>query len=238
MGRREVTAKWMLVVGLGVGLMGCGEAESAPRPELGATTQIVLEATAEPGSEVTYCQRVALDRQGAPADIVHLAHTFDAQSHHFFVYESEVPPDEMDPAPFVCDDERDLDKSALLYASQKQQDVLAFPDGVAFEIEDGRTLLIEWHIVNPSAAAVQARATFDITYATEAPAVRAGMLVYYHPFIYVPPQGTASAQMRCLLQEDATLMWTSSHMHARGVGHSSRVERIDGSTTELLVTDQ
>ena len=219
-----------------VACWGCG----APPPGAGVDVaggarEIVMSASAEPGQEVTLCQHVDVGASVGDVDIERLSHHFDGRSHHFFVYASSTAG--ADAEPRACDDEAHRNKGGLLYASQRADDALSFPDGVALTIDRGGTLLIEWHVVNTSAERIDAEAQLSIAYAAEAPAMRAGMLVYYHPFIHVPAQGSSHAAMHCRVPEDVTLMWTSSHMHARGTGYRSSVVRGDGISQPLHVTD-
>jgi hypothetical protein len=202
-------------------------------PSDGEGEQHVIRGRVAPGSEATYCQRVAL--RGGRIDVARIEHAYGGRSHHFFVYESFAPPSAAGPV-FACDDAHDLDKSALLYATQQRRDELTYPSGVAVEVKEDRTLLLEWHVVNTGDTPADAEAALNLWYAPEPPTAHAGMLVYYDPFIHVPPFASASARMHCRLPEDVTLLWTSSHMHARGVGHRSQVTRRDGETTELSST--
>src|SRR5262249_55391668 len=47
---------------------------------------------------------------------------------------------------------------------------------------------------------------------------------FYDPFIFVPAHGSSTAQMRCPLRHDVTILSAGSHMHRRGVGYRAYLD--------------
>ena len=220
---------FVAALGMALALSGCSH-DRAPDAE--RLRQFVMRASVDPGSELTYCQHIDVGAQLEDVHIAAMDHFFGGRSHHFFVYESAAPADAQ---PFACD-RAHIEKTALLYASQQGEDRLAFPDDVALTVRRGHTLLVEWHVVNAGSEPAASEAVLNIAYVDEPPRIEAGMMVYYHPNIYVPAQGSATAAMHCRVPDDVTLMWTTSHMHARGVGHASQVTHRDGRISRVHET--
>jgi hypothetical protein len=81
-----------------------------------------------------------------------------------------------------------------------------------------QVLMLQTHYINSTTAPLDAkvRASF-----TTAPAdqlmQRAGFLIFYDPFIYLPPQAMASSGIRCDMTGDITLVSAYSHYHQRGM---------------------
>jgi hypothetical protein len=95
-----------------------------------------------------------------------------------------------------------------------------FPDGAALAFKGGDLLLFQAHFLNASAKDTVASVHVELRTAPKA-AVRhrVGTFRFYDPYIYVPAHGTATAQMRCPVKHDVTIVSAGSHMHRRGTGY-------------------
>jgi hypothetical protein len=202
-------------VAAALALSGCQATESA-------SDTILMSARVQPGEEVTWCRYVKLGVD----EIARFAHAWTGSSHHAILYETDLEQAPSDP--FICDDV-ELPKSRVLYAPEEPSGELALPDGVAFRWDTNRIALVEWHLVNPGTAAVDAELTLDL-FEPEAPShMAAGALLYYHPAIHVPALGSATARMRCLVPSDVTLWWMASHHHELATGFSAQLVDRNGA---------
>jgi hypothetical protein len=208
-------------------------------PAAGDGVQIRMTANVSPGQEAKYCQYIA-PGQVFPAsiDVGRFEHAFDGTSHHLFLYESRKQPGEVGSEAFACADASHLDKGTLMYSAQSNLGELRFPRGVARHVAADAVLLLEWHVVNATNAHSTSEAALNLWYATEPQLIPAGTLSYYHPFIHVPAQASASVTLRCAVPDEVTLLWATSHMHRHGVEHASRLVGDGAAPVPLFETDQ
>ena len=201
--------------------------------------QIRMTANVAPAQEAKYCLYI-VPGQYSPAsiDVGRFEHAFDGTSHHLFLYESRKKPGEVGSEAFACAEASHLDKGTLMYSAQSNHGELRFPRGVARHVAPDAVMLLEWHVVNATTAKVAAEAALNLWYATEPQLVPAGTLSYYHPFIHVPAHASATVNLRCAVPDQLTLLWATSHMHAHGVGHTSRLVGDGAAPLPLFETDQ
>jgi hypothetical protein len=94
---------------------------------------------------------------------------------------------------------------------------LSLPSGVGFRFEPGAVVLMQAHYLNAATEARDAEVRLNLWFAPEPVAEAAGTLFFYQPTIFIPPfPGTATATMRCAIDQDLTLLLGFSHMHRRG----------------------
>lgn len=116
-----------------------------------------------PGIEDTQC---VTKRLGNPDQLrVHqLRNVLGATSHHFIVYRVSDTVEQPDPYPCQpFSDTLDPTKGAPLMITQKAEETLTLPDGVAFTLEPNQMVRLEMHYVNATDQQqddVQATATF------------------------------------------------------------------------------
>lgn len=96
------------------------------------------------------------------------------------------------------------------------------PPGVGLHFAAGEVLLFQSHYLDAGSADLDARVDVSLTLG-DAGAItqQAGVLFFYDPFIDVPAGATSSANMRCLIPSDITLLTATSHFHARGVSYAA-----------------
>jgi hypothetical protein len=186
----------------------------------GVTVSTELTVGAE--EELLQCQLVTLPAD-ADIEVVGISHGYTTGSHHFLVFTTDldtVPPDLEGSYDCVRGNEPIMQHArGVLYGAQSPTGGTMFPDGVGFPMKAHQILLLQTHYINPSANPVDAKvsATF-LTAPAETVTQRAGFLIFYDPFIYVPAQGQANAGIHCDVTGDITLISAFTHYHQRGTG--------------------
>jgi hypothetical protein len=99
------------------------------------------------------------------------------------------------------------------------------PAGIGLPTTPSQVLLFQVHYLNASAGSLDAQVNVTLGLDTKNDIVtNAGIFFFYDPFIVVPAGSTAKASMRCLLPDDATLIYASSHYHARGDNYGAYID--------------
>lgn len=147
-------------------VIGCGSSveEAAIEGETKSSTYTVeFPAVAvQPGAENTQC---VVKRLGNDEIIrVHQIHNvLPTGSHHLIVYrtaDTEEKPTPYDCVPFV--DALDPSKGSTVMVTQKHDETLTLPEGVAFSMPAGQMVRLEMHYINTTAEEIQvsAKSTF------------------------------------------------------------------------------
>lgn len=111
------------------------------------------------GTDSTKCVTKRLGNDGE-LRVGSIHNELDGVSHHLIVY--KVADTEEQPEPYDCDpfaDTLDPSKGMPLMITQKQEETLVLPQGVAFTLEANQMIRLEMHYVNPGAEAVTVSAT-------------------------------------------------------------------------------
>ncbi len=133
--------------------------DGSPAP-LGSYSVSFGPESVAPGEEHTKC---VVKRLGNPTSMhVGTVHNVLGQegSHHLIVYRVNDTTEQ--PTPFECKpftDTLDPTKGSTLMISQKKDDALILPDGVAYTLAANQMVRLEMHYINPSAAPIMAQAT-------------------------------------------------------------------------------
>ena len=173
------------------------------------------------GDENTKCmiQRLGNDRQ---IHVGEITNDLGTASHHFIVYriaEGEVSTEPYDCQPFA--DTLNPENGAPLMVTQKAQETLTLPDGVAFTLETEQLIRLELHYLNTTneTQAVTASSTFT----TMAPADfehEADFLFVGNPDIELAPMQSATVGPSFLpLPEDligVNIFGITGHTHEYG----------------------
>ena len=149
--------------------------------------------TVQPGEENTQC---IVQRLGnlAPVHVGTIHDLLSQGSHHMIVYRSNETVEQT--TPFNCKpftDTLDPTKGSTIVVTQKHDDTLQLPPGVAFTLDADQMVRIELHFINPQPAALQVTATStfvtmdDATFQNEA-----GFLFIGDPDIKLPPHATTT----------------------------------------------
>jgi hypothetical protein len=131
---------------------GCGAKSSDPpkKPAAAALSLSFPTTTVGPGIEATQCVTLRLGNT-APVHIGAVHNTLGLGSHHMIVY--RVTDTVESPAPTPCQpftDTLDATKGSPLMITQKSDDLLTLPQGVAYSLDVNQMIRIELHYLNPA----------------------------------------------------------------------------------------
>jgi hypothetical protein len=147
--------------------------------------------TVQPGQEDTQCVLVRLPNPEAlHVNTIH--NELGPGSHHLIVYRTTDTEEQR--TPFPCQPFVDLltpEKGAPLMITQKPDDVLTLPKGVAFSLEKQQMLRLEMHYINttPDPIEVTAKSTFVPMPESEFEH-EADFVFFGNPDIDLPPHGS------------------------------------------------
>lgn len=114
-----------------------------------------------PGEEDTKCVIKKLDNT-TEIKVGEFHNVLGATSHHFIVYRvADNPPER--PEPFDCDPFIDIVGGAPVMITQKSDDTLILPDGVAYSLEANQTIRLEMHYLNATDDVQTLSATAEFT---------------------------------------------------------------------------
>jgi hypothetical protein len=222
-----------LVAAMPALLFACSSSKSTPHPpeqssDFDHDLVISMELAVKPGDELHTCQFVTLPTD-TDVEVVSIAHRYTTGSHHFLVYSTDldaIPPDLTGQYDCVTGNEPVMQHArGILYGAQSPEGSFPLPDGVGFPMKAHQVLMLQAHYINASAQDLVAKVTagFDT-----APAVsvsqKAGFLIFYDPFIYLPPHSPATSGIRCAVPSDINLINGFTHYHQRGRGMSVWVD--------------
>ena len=151
------------IVLCGVLALGCGSSveEKPIEGEVKSSTHTVNfpSITVAPGQENTQC---VVKRLGNDELIrVHQIHNvLPTGSHHLIVYRTADTEEKLTPydcTPFV--DALDPTKGSTVMVTQKHDDTLTLPEGVAFSMPAGQMVRLEMHYINSSSAPIDVSAS-------------------------------------------------------------------------------
>jgi hypothetical protein len=181
------------------------------------------------GGEIFDCQYVQLP--AAQAWLVAAQHNYTPGSHHMLLYTTALTA-----IPAGGGQVQDCyegtgnnimsDARGVLYGGQTPTGSETYPAGIGLPTVASEVLIFQVHYLNASASALDATVNVDLTFDTNAADIttQAGTIFFYDPFIDVPSGATAKASMRCLIPSGITLLYASSHYHARGVGYGAYID--------------
>jgi hypothetical protein len=188
-----------------------------------------MQKTVPAGGEMFLCQYVQLpDVSGF---MVAAKHDYTPGSHHVLLYTSDlaaIPAGRDQPTDCWAGSSGNVMSHArgAIYGGQTPTGEEQMPAGVGLPTTPNQVLVFQVHYLNAGATDLDATVNVDLTLDTNAADVsqRAGVIFFYDPFIDVPAGATAKATMRCPIPSDITLLYASSHYHARGVGYGAYVD--------------
>jgi hypothetical protein len=212
-----------------LGLIGGCSSDTASGPAMTMTMEVTLES----GQEDTFCRYFVVPEGGI--DIGSFEHAFTDVSHHLLLYPTALSPAAVTDEIFRGCDTDDAVRDSIIgvmYASQSAEETAAFPKGVAMEAYSQQVFLLEYHAINASDAAVDARVDLHL-YEQKSPiTAEAGNFFFYNWLIAVEPGERYTAKMSCPVSEDITLSFALMHAHKLGNGFRSWVT--GGDLTEPL----
>jgi hypothetical protein len=204
-----------------------GGTTSSNNPPPGAklqTFELKMDTNVAAGQEIFECQYVTLPN--VAGWMVSGEHTYTAGSHHLLIYSTDLTS-----LPAGGNQVQNCYEGTgsfmshvrgVLYGAQTPTGSQTFPAGVGLATTASEVLLFQVHYINATASALDAHVDVKLTLDTGTDIVtNAGILFLYDPFIDVPAGAKAQAQMRVNIPRDITLLYASSHYHARGVGYGA-----------------
>ena len=168
--------------------------------------------TVGPGQERYACQDFANPFGGAPAAIHQFASHMTPGSHHLLLFYAPGAAD----GPLA--DCSGTEFAPGPYGSQRPDDAIVYPDGVAAVVAPGDGFRVQAHFLNATSAALDVAVTIVLSRIDEA-AVRdrAAILFFSNAAIDVPPGATGVvAQKSCTLPFAVNLLQATGHMHSHG----------------------
>jgi Copper type II ascorbate-dependent monooxygenase, C-terminal domain len=137
-------------------LLGCGSTEDGPAPPTGPTVLTGEKFTATwgpvrvpPGQENTQCAVLTLDNT-APIKVHQLRNVLGTASHHMIVYRDDASAEQVVPvdcSPFAGTLTATAATSPVMI-TQRQEETLTLPDGVAYSFGVHQKVRIEMHFLN------------------------------------------------------------------------------------------
>jgi hypothetical protein len=134
----------------------------AEQPDAGYGASYTVDwgpVTVEPLEEDTRCVVVRVGND-APIKVGKFVNQLGAGSHHLIVY--RVADQTERPEPFPCDpfqDVLDPTQGAPLAITQKAEETIVLPPGVAYSLEANQMIRIEMHFINTGEQPIEARAS-------------------------------------------------------------------------------
>jgi hypothetical protein len=149
--------------------------------------------TVPPGVEKTQCVTKRLGNPSA-LHVGTIHNTLGNASHHMIVYRVNDTTEQTTPydcQPFT--DTLDPTKGSPLMITQKKDEVLTLPQGVAYSIAANQMLRLEMHYINPGSAAVDLTSTSTLIPIADADFKdEADFLFIGNPDVSLPPNATTT----------------------------------------------
>lgn len=197
--------------------------------------------TIQPGEENTKCVLKRLNNPTA-IHVGKMHNVLGPGSHHLIVYKTSDTVEK--PTPFDCQPFTDLlqpDKGAPLMITQKKDDTLELPPGVALSVEAGQMIRLEMHYINTTQAPIDVTATANFIAMKESDFKHeADFLFFGSPDIDIAPQssetlGPVYIPLPSML-EGSNFFGFTGHQHHWGTGVT--VATTTGKTgTDTMVYD-
>lgn len=194
---------------------GGGEVDGATGD--GSATLVLGPFVVAPGAERYVCQDFANPFGADDTPVAAIASHATAGVHHLLVF---YAPGAVDGAPADCSG---TEFAAGPYGSQRADDRLTFPPGVAAVIPAGNGLRLQAHYLNASTAPITATVMLQLTPAPPGSVRdRAAVLFFSNRDLHVPAGAHGVvAQKSCAVPFDVNLLDATGHMHQHGVGFTA-----------------
>jgi hypothetical protein len=184
-----ISAVAIVIAACGGSQSDSGSADSAKAAAAAAITIKFPDTAVGPGVEMTQCVTMRLGNV-APIHVGALHNVLSESSHHLIVYRVSDTVEALAPTPCrPFTDTLDATKGSPLMVTQKKDDLLQLPAGVAYSLDANQMVRLEMHYINPSSTAktVSSTSTFipisDSDFKNEA-----GFLFIGNPDIKLPPK--------------------------------------------------
>jgi hypothetical protein len=162
------------------------------------------------------------------------------RAHHFSLYDADDPymPGQITRQATDCGFPA---RNVLAIYGKNEPALTKLPDGVGLRLPDpgtGHSVLLEVHYFNPGEAAADSVGV-ELCTAAAPRAHTAGITLLNVDEFVLPPRQATDIGSTCSpkVQGDIHVFRALPHMHARGIGMTSSIERADGSVDDLLDID-
>jgi len=209
-------------------------------PAAGEGIQLQIPLTLGPGEEREVCQLVKLPRD---LNANWTEGVMTEGSHHALVirtgYTGTIPATTLDGQTLdgtqvhTCSTPSALWQVGGVLAGARHQTAAtdanylpkgALPANVAYKLKEGDYVLLNFHMLNPSANSLNACYKANLNGVPESQVTdEAGTMFWYDPFITVPANGRSSARMACPITQDVHLVSAVSHAHKRLVSYTANL---------------
>jgi hypothetical protein len=120
--------------------------------------------------------------------------------------------------------------AAAIVTEEQSTGQSQFPAGTAFAFHSEEIVVFHVHSVNASPAPQTSQVTLTFQVAPAGTVQnRLGLIQFYDPFIVVPANASALAQMRCKIPRDITILRATTHSHGRTVDDKAYLDAPDGT---------
>ncbi|MBW2189517.1 MAG: hypothetical protein DRH23_00955 [Deltaproteobacteria bacterium] len=183
------------------------------------------------GKEDTQCVVKRLGNAG-PISIHEIHNALGATSHHFIVY--RVDDTEERPDPYPCTPFTDTFNDPPLIITQRADDRLTLPDGVAYSIEPNQMIRLELHYVNVSADSQMAEATSTFIPIPPEEVEHEADVMFMGDTIFTIPENSEFTLGPSFIQvpsrfNGVNYFAITGHEHKRGTGVYVEVAQSEGS---------
>lgn len=229
-------------------LAGCGagaESKGAtagddfdPPPPPAGYQRIVAPVVADvtPGTDVMYCQYLfpPLDHD---IDILDVKGYQSKTGHHAIAY--SMPAKQPIGSSVPCSSaDNDLPGSFIGGIGGESGGKIVLPEGVAFRLPKGNTIMINSHFLNATHETVDGKTVLDVRFAPADPSRKiASLFTNANLTFRVPANSPAQAVAECTFPHDMELFMLSNHMHEHGSHISTELERAGQAQPELIHED-
>jgi hypothetical protein len=217
----------------------------APPNKLGAVHTFVIEPiTVQSGQERQVCRTVNVPA-GAALDIVRFESRMRGISHHFNLYKviddsAMKPVTESEYAVHDCAPaaEQLRGDAAYIYGSATPDRVMETPSGVAFHLEPGQRLILEYHAINYTTEPIVANVEIDLIAAAPEVVIEhyADIMWFANWGFALPPGKETSDTAKCSVPYDVEVFGLMSHFHELGTGFTIDAIR-GGQSTQVYEDD-
>jgi len=196
---------------------GCGASSPRDEPAMGERV-LTITTRVMPGEEAQRCQLFVVQTR-APF-LGALRHESTRGVHHVALWRTtfrSIPEDRREAFDCAAAPLPAGSLTGALYAAQSSMGSLALPAGVGLALEPTEIVLVETHMLNASAAPLDAAASVTLeTRDAATVTTRAGVLSLSAPFIHLAPSSRGDGSLRCPLAADVSLVSAVATMSARG----------------------
>jgi hypothetical protein len=184
--------------------------------------------TVPAGTEVYKCQNFKNPFGGAAVEVKEFESHMTSGSHHLLLFYKASATD--DP----IEDCSGLEFAASPYGSQRPDDGIRYPDGVAALVPGANGFRLQAHYLNTTQQPIDA--SVKVVFHLALPGTitdHASVLFFNNTDIYIPSGSTPVPQTKtCTVSQDINLIMATSHMHQHGISFTAT----SGGTTIFQTT--